>query len=280
MKNQILIYSQYSNESKKLFQVLKKYNIDTSDIFLLNVDNENIRLKIMNDKKLNIRSVPTLVFIKDPKKGIIEKYVGYEKISELIEIPVKKPYIPSEPSVQQPSTPQSVQLPSSIPLQSSIPPPSVQLPSPVQQPPIPQPSVQQPPIPQPSVQQPPIPQPSVQQPPIPQPLTSQPPIPQPLTSQPPIPQPSVQQPPVQLPQPSVQQPLDKENVQVNQEIISREMPTEMNSISLQSNIDVSSSITDDKKDNLPVKPKNPVSDLATKMRQEREALDNEIGKNK
>ncbi len=250
MKNQILIYSQYSNESKKLFQVLKKYNIDTSDIFLLNVDNENIRLKIMNDKKLNIRSVPTLVFIKDPKKGIIEKYVGYEKISELIEIPVKKPYIPSEPSVQQPSTPQSVQLPSSIPLQSSIPPPSVQLPSPVQQPPIPQPSVQQPPIPQ------------------------------PLTSQPPIPQPSVQQPPVQLPQPSVQQPLDKENVQVNQEIISREMPTEMNSISLQSNIDVSSSITDDKKDNLPVKPKKPVSDLATKMRQEREALDNEIGKNK
>jgi len=250
MKNQILIYSQFSKESKKLFQVLKNYNIDTSDIFLLNVDNENIRLKIMNDKKLNIKYVPTLVFIKDPKKGIIEKYVGYEKISELIEIPVKKPYIPSEPSVQQPSTPQSVQLPSSIPLQSSIPPPSVQSS-------IPPPSVQ-PPISQPS-----IPQQSTQQPPIPQPVQ----LPSP-TSQPPI------------PQPSVQQPLDKENVQVNQEIISREMPAEMNSTSLQSNIDISSSITDDKKDNLPVKPKNPVSDLATKMRQEREALDNEIGKNK
>ena len=277
MKNQILIYSQYSKESKKLFQVLKNYNIDTSDIFLLNVDNENIRLKIMNDKKLNIKYVPTLVFIKDPKKGIIEKYVGYEKISELIEIPVKKPYIQSEPSVQQPSTPQSVQLPSSIPLQSSIPSqPSVQSSIPSQpsvQPPIPsQQSTQQPPIPpQPSVQQLPVPpQPSVQQPPIP---------PQPSVQQPPIPQPpSVQQPPI--PQPSVQQPLDKENVQVNQEIISREMPAEMNSTSLQSNIDISSSITDDKKDNLPVKPKNPVSDLATKMRQEREALDNEIGKNK
>ena len=270
MKNQILIYSQYSKESKKLFQVLKNYNIDTSDIFLLNVDNENIRLKIMNDKKLNIKYVPTLVFIKDPKKGIIEKYVGYEKISELIEIPVKKPYIPSEPSVQQPSTPQSVQLPSSIPLQSSIPPPSVQSSIP---PPSVQPPISQPPIPQQSTQQPPIPQP-VQ---LPSP-TSQPPIPQPSAQQPPIPQPPVQQPPI--PQPSVQQPLDKENVQVNQEIISREMPAEMNSTSLQSNIDISSSITDDKKDNLPVKPKNPVSDLATKMRQEREALDNEIGKNK
>ena len=40
----------------------------------------------------------------------------------------------------------------------------------------------------------------------------------------------------------------------------------------------SSSTTEKKESNLPVKNKNPVSDLATKMRQEREALDNEINK--
>ena len=38
-----------------VFQVLKKYNIDTSHMSLLKVDNEVIRKKILNDKRLNIR---------------------------------------------------------------------------------------------------------------------------------------------------------------------------------------------------------------------------------
>jgi hypothetical protein len=246
MNKQILIYSQYSNESMKLFQVFKKYNIDTSDISLLKVDNEVIRKRILGDTKLNIRYVPTLIFIKDPKKGVVEKYVGFDKISQLIEIPVQSQT--SSPPVQTSSLPPP-------PVQSSSPPP--------------------PPV------QPQSPPPQPQSPPPP---TSQPqsPPPPPPPSQPPSQtQPTI---PVQEPVSDVSTPKEDNETQIqnthNPDVMSRQMPTEMNSTSLQSNIDVSNSITDDKKEsNLPVKVKNPVSDLATKMRQEREALDNEISKN-
>ena len=260
MNKQILIYSQYSKESMKLFQVFKKYNIDTSNMSLLKVDNEVIREKILADQRLNIRYVPTLIFVKDPKKGVIEKYVGFDKISQLIEIPAQPPQ-----PVQQP--PQPVQQP---------PQPVQQPPQTVQQPPQ---TVQQPPQ---TVQQPPQ---TVQQPPQP---VQQPPQP---VQQPPQPVQTEKLSEVQIEQPipivspntetiqnnSTESPLSQPDI--NPDIMSREMSTEMNSVSLQSNINISNNITTEKKEsNLPVKNKNPVSDLATKMRQEREALDNEINK--
>ncbi len=91
MNKQILIYSQYSKESMKLFQVFKKYNIDTSNMSLLKVDNEVIREKILADQRLNIRYVPTLIFVKDPKKGVIEKYVTISTSGNII----VTPYTPS-----------------------------------------------------------------------------------------------------------------------------------------------------------------------------------------
>jgi len=233
MNKQILIYSQYSKESMKLFQVFKKYNIDTSNMSLLKVDNEVIREKILADQRLNIRYVPTLIFVKDPKKGVIEKYVGFDKISQLIEIPAQQPPQPVQPPPQQ-----------------------------VQQPPQ---TVQQPPQP---VQQPPQP---VQQPPQPVQTekSSEVQIEQPI----PIVSPNTET----IQNNSTESPLSQPDI--NPDIMSREMSTEMNSVSLQSNINISNNITTEKKEsNLPVKNKNPVSDLATKMRQEREALDNEINK--
>jgi len=259
MNKQILIYSQYSKESMKLFQVFKKYNIDTSHMSLLKVDNEVIRKKILNDKRLNIRYVPTLIFVKDSKKGVIEKYVGFDKISQLIEIPVQQSPQPVQPPPQpvQPP-PQPVQPP----------------PQPVQPPPQP---VQQPPQP---VQPPPQP---VQPPPQPVQYTQQPveQPPQQVQSEQSIPSPSPQTITSSPPETMQDNLAESQSSQpsINPDVMSREMPNEMNSTSLQSNINVSNNITTEKKEsNLPVKNKNPVSDLATKMRQEREALDNEISK--
>ncbi len=204
MNKQILIYSQYSKESMKLFQVFKKYNIDTSNMSLLKVDNEVIREKILADQRLNIRYVPTLIFVKDPKKGVIEKYVGFDKISQLIEIPAQPPQ-----PVQQPPQPVQTEKLSEVQIEQPIP------------------------------------------------------IVSPNTET--------------IQNNSTESPLSQPDI--NPDIMSREMSTEMNSVSLQSNINISNNITTEKKEsNLPVKNKNPVSDLATKMRQEREALDNEINK--
>lgn len=228
MNNQILIYSQYSNESMKLFRIFKKYNIDTNNISFLKVDNENIRKKIINDKKLNIKYVPTLLFIKDHKKGVIDKYVGFDKISKLIDIPAQN-QVQSQPPMQQPPQQPPMQQPSSQP------------PPPMQQP------------------QPPTP---MQQP--------QPPTPMQQPQSPPMQQPP--QPPQE--QSSSFETKNQENSEQNL-LPSREMSNDMNSVSLSNNI------TNEKKEsNLPVKVKNPVSDLATKMRQEREVLDNEIKKNR
>ena len=70
-----LIYSKYSDFSKKLLNIIENSGIDFINIFkikLLCADNENIRKTILKSKTLDIKNVPCILLVYED--GKIEKY--------------------------------------------------------------------------------------------------------------------------------------------------------------------------------------------------------------
>ena len=98
----ILLYSKYSQHSKRLMDMLKQSSVDLTNIIKLNslcVDNEEIRERIVNCKKLDISCVPCILVVY--KDGGVEKYEGttaFKWIEEII-----RSFTP--PPIQQPPTP-------------------------------------------------------------------------------------------------------------------------------------------------------------------------------
>ena len=73
----IILYSKYSQHSKRLLDSLKSINIDWEKVInlqLLCIDNENIRKRILNSKDIQIKTVPCILIIYSD--GVVEKFDG------------------------------------------------------------------------------------------------------------------------------------------------------------------------------------------------------------
>jgi hypothetical protein len=69
----VIIYSKYSPNSKKLFDVIEQSGVDiTNKIQLLCIDNNKVRQRIKNNKQLDITSVPCILTVFS--NGGVEKY--------------------------------------------------------------------------------------------------------------------------------------------------------------------------------------------------------------
>ena len=75
IKFTVLLYSKYSDFSTNLISQINAYQsvfIENFNIKLLCIDNEAVRKRIMNSKKISITSVPTILVIYED--GGVEKY--------------------------------------------------------------------------------------------------------------------------------------------------------------------------------------------------------------
>ena len=111
---QVLFWSKYSNNCKKLLELMNEHNFNIENVC---VDNKEIRSRILNDKRIKLSKVPTILTLYDT--GVIEKYEGtrafdlfnnafneMQKKQKLIEEQLKK-----EKTQTQQTPPQTQQTP-------------------------------------------------------------------------------------------------------------------------------------------------------------------------
>ena len=96
---QILLYSKYSANCKQLLDAMDKLGANISTIC---IDNKEVRNRIIGDKRLNVRVVPTLLALYDT--GVVEKYEG-PKVMELLTLAFEKPQMKRVESQQVPPLP-------------------------------------------------------------------------------------------------------------------------------------------------------------------------------
>jgi len=75
---QVLFWSKYSANSKKLINLMNQYDAKIETVC---IDNETVRKRLVKDKKIGISVVPTILALY--QNGVIEKYEG-EKAFELL----------------------------------------------------------------------------------------------------------------------------------------------------------------------------------------------------
>ena len=69
----VLIYSKYSSNCKRFIDTMNKAGVD-SYLYLLCIDNEEVRKRVQNDKKITITIVPCVLSVFST--GGVEKYDG------------------------------------------------------------------------------------------------------------------------------------------------------------------------------------------------------------
>jgi hypothetical protein len=113
---QVLFWSKYSNNCKKILELMNAHNFNIENVC---VDNKDIRSRILNDKRIKLSKVPTILALYDT--GVIEKYEGnrafdlfnnafneMQKKQKRIEKKLKKS---EKPSLNQQTPPQPQQTP-------------------------------------------------------------------------------------------------------------------------------------------------------------------------
>lgn len=89
----VLLYSKFSNESKKLLDQLEKMPDVLSSLSLLCIDNKEVRKRIMNDEKIKVNGVPCFIQLND-ETGNYDIYEGdnatnfFKKIQQGIELQI------------------------------------------------------------------------------------------------------------------------------------------------------------------------------------------------
>ena len=127
----ILVYSKFSNSSQTLLSMIDKSNINTP-FQLLNIDNKEIRSKLLNDQRFKIKYVPCIIRI--DSHGVAYQYEGEKAFNVVQKMydDTQPPQIQPPPQVvfkQQPPPPQMPsQAPSQMPSQAPSQAPS-QMPS-------------------------------------------------------------------------------------------------------------------------------------------------------
>ena len=97
-----LFYSQYSTSSKKILTMITEYQAEFSQLGLtaICIDNVNIRKKIVQSKKIEIKIVPCILLIRP--EGIVEKFDGttaFNWVENCIEMFNSKSNIREEPYI-------------------------------------------------------------------------------------------------------------------------------------------------------------------------------------
>lgn len=112
----IFLYSKYSNSCSKLFAKLEQSQMDLSSVVsLICVDNETIRKRVCEDKKITISSLPCIICMF--MNGTVETYEGsfaFQCIDSLIEKlspprppePIQEQFVPPPPQPAQQPPPQ------------------------------------------------------------------------------------------------------------------------------------------------------------------------------
>lgn len=100
----ILLYSKYSQQSKRFMDMLKQSPVDFTTEVKLNplcIDNEKIRQRILNSQQIDIKVVPCILVVY--KDGGVEKYEGgtaFRWAEEVIRsLAPPPPPIPREPPI-------------------------------------------------------------------------------------------------------------------------------------------------------------------------------------
>ena len=94
----ILLFSKYSENSKKILALIKDNNLfDSLNIHSVCIDNENIRKRILNSD-IEIIVVPCLLIIKD--KIQIEKFEGQE-LNNWLSFQIQQQHMLQPPPIQQ-----------------------------------------------------------------------------------------------------------------------------------------------------------------------------------
>jgi hypothetical protein len=121
----ILLYSKFSPACKSLLDFIKQTPLDVS-FKLLEIDNKEIRSRVLNDQRFSIKNVPTIVSISS--SGIANQYEG-EKAYELVMAMAMQNQSQSMPMQSQSMPMQSQSMPmqsQSMPMQSQSMPMQVQ----------------------------------------------------------------------------------------------------------------------------------------------------------
>ena len=71
----VLLYSKFSNESRKLLDQLEKMPSVLSSLSLLCIDNKDVHKRIMNDEKIKVTGVPCFIQLND-ETGNYDIYEG------------------------------------------------------------------------------------------------------------------------------------------------------------------------------------------------------------
>lgn len=103
----VLLYSKYSQNSKRFLDLVKTSSVDFTNTVQLNplcIDNKKVRSKVLGSKKLEIKTVPC-VLITYPDGGV-EKYEGgtaFKWVEDIITQLTPPPPPPPPPSLPSPS---------------------------------------------------------------------------------------------------------------------------------------------------------------------------------
>lgn len=95
----LLLFSKYSPSCTQLFGMMNNSRVDFSELKTLCIDNENIRKRIKNNKKLEINTVPCLLTIHSD--GKVEKFEGTNVLNWITNF-IQERLPPPPPPVQQP----------------------------------------------------------------------------------------------------------------------------------------------------------------------------------
>jgi hypothetical protein len=108
----VIIYSKYSPNSKKLFDMIEQSGVDiTNKIQLLCIDNNKVRQRIKNNKQIEVTSVPCILSVFS--NGGVEKYDSSHAFA-WIENFIQRfapPPPPPAPPIYNPPPPPSPSLP-------------------------------------------------------------------------------------------------------------------------------------------------------------------------
>jgi hypothetical protein len=92
----ILLYSKFSPACKELFRLLQEHSLQPM-FKLLDVDNKDIRRRIQQDKKFNIKTVPCVVSVSS--NGVASQYEG-SKAFDVVKVMIQQ-LLPPQPPIQQ-----------------------------------------------------------------------------------------------------------------------------------------------------------------------------------
>jgi hypothetical protein len=114
----VLIFSKFSQNCQKLFDVITRSGINFTALHSLCIDNENIRQRVLKNKQLNITVVPSILSVFS--NGNVETYEGVNAFNWVENIIMKlRPPTPI-PTPETTPIPTPVSTPNPTPVRTPV----------------------------------------------------------------------------------------------------------------------------------------------------------------